>query len=307
MPLELTPDQEAKFFETGELPANLQVPVDAPAITPIEAPAIDLPSLTPPAAAPAPAQPDAATLLQRQLIEAESRRAATEQQLADLVGQLQALQAEVPDDTPDPNVDPFGHMQRQIANVSASIQQLQNDLATQQMQAAQASQFQQFVGQVRELRDAFIKTTPDFMDAYQHIRGVRLNDLRDAGIPENMLPAALLQDEIAVAQAAISVGKNPAQALYDMAKRHGYAGRPGTPAAAGTSGTNPVLAAAQAKLAQVQAGQAAAVSVPRGAPEVVLTPEALKNASNDDINKIVQSDDLWNKVAGGRPMGKDIF
>lgn len=308
--MDLTPDQEAKFFETGELPADVQQAA-APVLT-APAAAVELP-VTPAAAAPAaavvepPALPttDQYALLQRQLIEAESRRAATEQQLTDLVTQLQSMQNEAATvAAPDPNIDPFGHMQHQIANVNATIQNLQNDLYNQNAQAQQAAQLQQFIGAVREQRDAFVKTTPDFMDAYAHIRAVRANDLRDAGVPEHMLPAALLQDEMTVAQTAFASGKNPAAALYDMAKRHGYAAKAaGAPAAAAAA--NPVLAAA--KLAQVAAGQAAAVNLPRGAAEVVLTLETLKDASESDLNKLVQSDDLWNKVAGGRPAGKDIF
>ena len=298
---DMTPEQEAKFFETGELPPEIAAEAATPEPV-VEAPAA--PVAVP--AAPTPhADPYAA--LQRQLIEAESRRAASEQQLNDLVAQLQALQEQPAEAPPDPNVDPFGHLQHQVANINAAIQNLQGNLTAQTEQAQQAAQLQQFIGHVHTLRDEFLKTAPDFMDAYKHIRETRANDLRDAGIPEHALPAALLQDEMTIAQAAIAAGKNPAAALYDMAKRHGYMPRTATPAAGVPGATNPILAAAQARLAQVQAGQAAATNVPRGAAEVVLTLESLKDASDADMNKLVQSDDLWNKVAGGRATGKDIF
>lgn len=312
---ELTP-AEIKFFETGELPPELAPEVTPPVETPPSAPAaaVALPTEMPPAVAapdvvespvvpPASPAPDQYAVLQRQLIEAESRRAATEQQLSDLIGQLQALQtAKEVVEVPDPNVDPFGHLQHQISTVNTAIQNLQANLTQQQQQAQQATQLQQFVQQVHSLRDEFVKTTPDFNDAYKHVRDMRAADLRAAGVSEHTIPQVLLQDEMTISQAAIAAGKNPAAAIYDMAKRHGYAGKPTT-----TTPPNPALAAAAARLAQAQAGQAAAVAPPRGAAEVVFTPETLKDASDTDLNKIVQSDDLWNKVAGGHASGKNIF
>lgn len=302
---DLTP-AEAKFFETGELSPELAADVTPPVETPpVETPPVVTPPVVaaPPVAAPG---TDPYSTLQRQLIEAESRRAATEQQLTDLVTQLQALQQQGADVAPDPNTDPFGALQHQVATINASIQNLQAGLTAQNDQTVQVAQLQQFVGQVRSMRDEFLKTTPDFPAAYEHVRQIRANDLRDAGIPEHQLPAVLLQDEMTLAQAALVAGKNPAAAIYDMAKRHGYAAKPaaGLPA---TPPANPVLAAAQARLAQAAAGQAAAVAPPRGAAEVTYTLESLKDATDADINKVVQSDDLWHKVAGGRPAGKDIF
>lgn len=292
--MDLTPEQEAKFFETGELPPEatpVAAPVEVAQPQEVAAPAVQTP--TPPA----PPAVDPYTVLQRQLIEAESRRAATEQQLNDLVAQLQELR-EPPQAVPDPQTDPFGHLQHQVTAIGKAIQGLQSNLDTQTQQAQQAQQLQQFVTHVREQRDIFIKTNPDFADAYKHIREVRANDLRDAGVSEAQLPQMLFQDEMVVAQAAISAGRNPAQALYDMAKRHGYVVK--------TATTTPQPDAA-ARIALAQAGQAAAVAVPRGAVEVTLTPTTLKDAGEDDINKLVQSDELWQKVIGGHAAGKNIF
>src|SRR5574342_480122 len=90
MPFEMTPEQEAKFFETGELPPEATATAEQSAATPETPPAA---ATTTPAAAPAtPTAPSPYDALQRQLIEAEARRAATEQQLADLVAQLQGMQ-----------------------------------------------------------------------------------------------------------------------------------------------------------------------------------------------------------------------
>src|SRR5574341_718317 len=99
---DMTPEQEAKFFETGELPPELATQVAAPIEE--QAPPVVTPPAQPPVAQPPAQTTDPYTTLQRQLIEAEARRAATEQQLTDLVTQLQALQSTSQEaEVPDPN------------------------------------------------------------------------------------------------------------------------------------------------------------------------------------------------------------
>lgn len=295
---------ESKFFETGELPPELaaeQTPPATPAepdlftSAPVDPAPTETAGDTTPTTPTAPATPDPfLSNLQRQLVEAESRRLAAEQRLNDLMAQLQ--QAQTQQAAPDPTIDPFGHLQHQVSSISTAIQTLQQSMAQQDQQNALTQQLNSFVGQVREMRDAFSRTVPDFNDAYAHVRNMRMNDLRDAGIAEHMLPAALLQDEMTVAQTAIQSGRNPAQVIYDMAKRHGY-----TPKAAAAA----TAAAPATKVAQLIAGQAAAKNLPRAGADVAFSLETLKDASESDLNKLVQSDDLWNKTFGGH--GNDIF
>lgn len=299
----LTPAEMA-FFETGELPPELAQPdIAAP---PPSAPPLD-PGPDPAALAPTPDAPPASATptapaatvsdaLQRQLLEAETRRVAAETRLNDLLAQLQGLQEAAPA-APDPTTDPFGHLQHQIAQVQATLQGLQSQSAQLEAQQIQHAQIQGLVGQARSARDAFMKTTPDFKDAYEHIRNIRASDLRDAGVPEHLIPVALLQDEIALTQQAVAAGKNPAAVLYDIAKRHGYAAKPAAPAASSPA----------ARIEALKAGVAAAKDVPRtGMGDLHITPETLKNASPSDLDKLVQSDELWQKVVGGG-RSNDIF
>ena len=296
----LTPDEQA-FFETGELPSNLvaeqaaaqaaaepQAQADADAAT-IAAAAAQPQSVTPVAQVPA---QDNAEFLRQALLQEQQNRIALQQQLAQYQASQQR-QAETP--APNPEEDPLGAMMHQLANVNSTVAAMQAKLAEQQATQANAESLLNFQASMKNVRDEFVKATPDFDAAYVHLRSVRADDMRTVGVPDGKIQQILLQDEIAIAQTALQTGKNPAQVMYEMAKRHGYAGKPGTPTAPATS-----------KLDTLQAGMNAAKQPPAAAqPAADLTLAGIKNASDSDLDKLVQSDDAWAKFAGTG--GKSIF
>lgn len=273
---------EIAFFATGELPAELAAPAPAPAaVDPVAAPA------------PAPATPDPAAELAQQL-EADRRRAvALEASIARLSEKISAPPPPAPAPAPpNPQTDPLGSMMHQLAQVTKAVDTLQQNLTQQTQQAAQSAEFTQFATNLQNVRNEFTKATPDFPDAYKHLRTARADDYRDVGVPEDQIARALLQDEIAVAQNAIAQGKNPAQVIYNMAKRYGYAAKaaPATPAD---------------KIAALNAGADAGAALPRAGAESALTLAGLKDAGDSDLNKLVQDDKQWARLVGNRT--NDIF
>lgn len=226
-----------------------------------------------------------AEVLRQSLADANARAAQLEANLA----ALQKPAVAPPPDAPDPNTDPLGNMIHQLDQVNRNVAELQAKLAEQQNQSAQMTRFQQFQQQVGQLRDTFVKTTPDFDAAYTHLRDARTADLRSFGVPDTQIATQLFQEEVALAEAAIRQGRNPAEAAYEMAKRHGYA---------------PKAAAAPpaSKLDTIR--QAAGVTQPSQLPPAARVPEdislaTLKDADNATLNKIVSDPNSWAKLAGG--------
>lgn len=293
----LTPE-EIKFFETGELQPGMQpAPLPDPvAAAPSEAPAAPAPAPTAaapaaPAVAPAPSpehNAETAEIL-RQSLEA------TTQRVAELQASIQALQAKPPAapteaPAPDPNTDPLGHLLHKLETMGKAVADMQTQLSNQREQDSQLSQFQAFQARVNELRNVFVKTTPDFGDAYQYLRESRATDLKSFGLTPQDIQKTLLQEEISLSQIALQQGKNPAAAVYEMAKRHGYVPKAATPAAA------PV--APNDKLNAIQQAQAAAKNLPSTPQLEDITVEGLKGASDADLNKIVHDPSLWAKITG---------
>lgn len=296
---DLTPEEQ-RFFETGEIQPGMAQNAPSPIPDPIAnagigtgsppapapaAPAAPVPDVV--ALVPQPPQPppDVAEVLRRSLAEAQQRVAALEQHIV----QTQQPLAPKEPEAPDPATDPLGAMMHQIDTANKRILELQAQVQGQNQQQAQLQQFQQFKSHVESLRDQFIKTAPDFHDAYNHIRNVRMADLRNFGLAEPQIQATLLQDEVALAENAIRTGRNPAEVIYSMAKQHGYnpaahpAGAPPSPAA---------------KVEQIQQAQAAARQLPtHPTPPGEITLEALKAASDSDLNAMVLDPKAWDKIA----------
>lgn len=184
----------------------------------------------------------------------------------------------------------------QLKLVTDSVTAMQQKFDTQATQAAQTQQFVDFQQNIVGLRNEFAKTTPDFPQAYAHLRMQRMEDLRDLGVPESRLAEALLHDELAATQTAIAQGKNPAQVIYNMAKRGGYVAKPAPQGAPQT---------AEEKIAAIKNGTAADPVVQRADSTQQLTFAGLKDASDGDLNKLVQDPKQWANLVGN--IKNDIF
>jgi len=290
----LTPD-EIKFFETGDASVlGLSGDAPAPASAPVESPA---PSPVP-EPAPAPPPPPVEDIRAQQLAQEQAYRAQLEAQLRAINERLEQAAKPPPPPpkvAPDPAQDPYGHLMHEINSIKEALTGISQRTEAEQQQYAQQQQFLALKTKVETARNDFMKNTPDFQEAYQHLRNARAQDYRDVGIAEERIPEALLTDELAVSQNALKQGKNPAEVVYNMAKRYGY-----TPKAAAPAAVDPAK-----RVEQIIAGQKAADVPPRGAPTGEITLSSLKDASEADLNKVALDDKLWSKIVGG---GKnDIF
>jgi hypothetical protein len=289
----LTPEEQ-HFFESGgdtsqltpaPAPAGSIDPLDAAGLGNAPAPAPAAAPVDPPAPAPAPAPAaDPTELMRTALADAQRNAAALEARLAAATAPAPAQEPAAP----DPNTDPLGSMMHQLEQVNKNVQAMQERLNEQQSASQQQAAFQNFQRQVVALRDQFKVTNTDFDAAYAHIREARTADLKSYGVPETDIAAQLFREEVALSEAALKQGKNPAEAIYEMAKRHGY-GKPATAAPA------PAV-----KLEAVKKG--AAPTSPAALPATPVTEnitiESLKDASDADLNKLVTDPAAWSKIAG---------
>lgn len=295
-PLETTLSvEDQKFFETGEIQPGMQAdpipdPLAAAALGKPEPAIEEAPPVVAPVVEPVVEQhtvSDATRILQQNLAEAQQRVGALEQ----FIQQQKPVEPKV--EVPDPATDPLGNMIHQLDAVNKRVLELQTQLAEQQNQQANTNTFQAFQNQVRALKDEFVKTNADFPDAYAHMRSTRESDLRAYGVSEQQIKETIFREEAILAEAAIRSGKNPAEALYEMSKRHGYVPKVGAAPAAPVPPQTP-----KAKLDNVAAAQAAAKNLPKTPVTEDVTMESLKGASDADLNKLVLDDKTWGRIVG---------
>lgn len=292
MPPELTPEEEAAFWSSGRLPDNPAMTVlsSEPDERPEPAPKVEV---TP---EPAPkVEPQDNSLLERLLAEERQERRNLEAKLAE-----SSKKPVVEDPIPDAMEDPLGNIIAQLSKSNSRVESLERKLTERDERDDLQRQYGQFVDNVRALKAEFVKTAPDFDDAYNYIRDIRTQDLLDTGTPRAGIAQKLLAEEAQLAQTAMQNGKNPAEQMYAMAKRYGYAATAAKPAPA-------AQAKAEEKVDRLKNGQFASKPAARSAPPVAeLTAEGLKDASNSDLNNVVMDDKMWQQIVGGKSSG-DIF
>ena len=294
---ELSPDFE-NFFKTGELSDSLrtQLAPDAPppvVETPpavVETPPVETPPVdaTPPVETPPPVvEPQRNPYVEQLLQQQEEARKVLEKQVAELNARIQ--EASKPP-VPDPVTDPLGHMMHQMKEIQDKINEFQSKSAATQQETQQQQQAAQFANGVRAQVQDFIGKQPDYLQAYEHLKNVRTQDFRALGVPEQQIPAMLNQEELNITIQAVKQGKNPAQLVYDFAKRYGYVAKAPTETP-------------EQKVERLQKGAKAADHVAStAAPPKGVSFEAAKVASDAELTDLVSNH--WEELMGGR---KGIF
>jgi hypothetical protein len=168
-------------------------------------------------------------------------------------------------------------------------------------------QNQRLAAHVAATEQAFAQQAPDYYDAVEHLRKVRIQQYALAGLDEAEQQQALMADTYNWTRALLQKGRNAAEATYELAKSYGY-GPKSAPAdgqqprnADGTFAKPAVdskVEQAKADLRKVANGQAAAKSLgdsvgasPRnGMP----SPAELAAMDDDDFDKWTNSKN-WKK------------
>lgn len=286
-----TNDLDAFFSSGGNLPDSLQQ--QATPATPEPAVQQAAQPVQQEVKPEAPAQPDPAyAALQAQVNQLQQYGQSLERAVADLMKGPQAK----PDTPtpPDPDTDPIGHLMHQQAETAKMLKQVADRLGQNDATQAHKANLEAFVGQVKDMTAEYVKTNPEYANAYNHLRAIRTQDMRDMGVPEGQIKEMLLREELAVASRALQMGKHPAALLFDVAKRYGFVPKP--------------PAAPTKQMENLQKGQQAAPpQIPPAGPTPDLTLEAVKGMNGEQMDKLVESDELWHKVVGGKPQGNSIF
>jgi len=235
----------------------------------------------------APAKPEAMVPSARLREEADKRREVEQRYQRDmgkLEERLNRLQQVVtkPEDqpkAPDWDTAPLDAGKALAKDMQEVRQILQQRDHTENFRNAYAAQAQQFAAK-----------QPDFGQAYQHFVSSIAGELNDAGWTD---PAIIAQEvqrmEAAIASKAMQDGVNPAERIYAVAKRRGFAAP-----AANTNG------ATEEKVVEtLRKGQNAATSTAGagGSPSTGMSLAKLLEMDDTDFAKV--SDRDWKKIMGG--------
>jgi hypothetical protein len=302
----LTPAEQAHVDSAGAAALEPGAPTDAapsepPADVAAAAPPADPPGETSDAAADAPRAaedtrpkmvPHAALHEEREARKAAEKRAqALEARTNQIVEALRMVQtagaapspAAPAETAPTFDKDPSGHLLARFNELRQEVGALTQQRAADQHTAAINTAWQR----ARQLEQEFARQTPDHDAAVQHLRQVRHQQLAALGFTDPAVREHRLMTEAQqIALIAMSNNRNPAEALYEMAKLAGY--RATEPTAAATRPVEPAAPAA-ARLATAASGQrqAGALGTVRGSGPQPMNLQRLLELSDSEFTRAI--------------------
>lgn len=290
----MTPD-ETKYFETsGE--AGIPEPVETPTETKPE-PVVEKKE------EPRMIREEAYRREQDQRRQAEKEARELREQIAYFKGKLEQPQEKPkPVEIPDFSQDPATHLKHKIETVDETLRNLAKSTEEQkraaEMEATKARFYEDYGRKARE----FQRVTPDFAQAYNHALEMKKGELEDAGLEGADLEKTLTQWEEYVVATAMSRGKDPAEAIYKIAKRAGYTGekKEERPAPQRDPETGKFVSADE-KLENIERAQEKGKSLgslPGAGVTSAPSLEALLSMPRSESAKIVTDEAKWRKLMG---------
>lgn len=126
---------------------------------------------------------------------------------------------------PDFLEDPKGYIDAQAKQTQDALKQLKEGEAKRTEAEQQQQQVQQIVTTTLAKESEFVKTTPDYGDALNHLRNVRGQQLKMLypQATDQQIQQQIGREELTAAAQILQVGGNPAEFAYNYAKTMGYA------------------------------------------------------------------------------------
>lgn len=153
---------------------------------------------------------------------------------------------------------------------------------------------------MRSVREV-MQERPDFLAAYQHARQARVSELSALGFAPREALQITFENELEIIQNAYANGRNPADVIYDYARRHGYGGAGPSPSPHVNASRPKSHAMTEAeKVALAARGQAGSKSLSTvgGGSTGALTLEALAGMSDEEFAEATKGD-RWQRLLGG--------
>lgn len=160
---------------------------------------------------------------QAQEAKAETERLREEQRKRDAAWEKRFNDlANPPKPAPDPRQDLKGYLDHQLEPVLKVVQETTKEREERQERERASAQHNEFAHNVISREREFAKTTPDYETAAEHWKQERVKELIENGTDEDEAVRVMNGELLWSAEKALKSGKNPAEVLYNRAKRLGY-------------------------------------------------------------------------------------
>ena len=215
--------------------------------------------------------------IQKELIELKDKHARADERLK----MLGENNGKVPEPTYDE--DPLGYSKREIDRVKSQLEKVSNqDNLTELRGEVDRMRIQR---SVERMESSFERETPDYKKALEFYAISRAESISEMGY-EREEASELVRDEMAsIVSKAIETGKNPAEVIYKMSKRAGFAAKE--------------VSKETEKMDTLKKAESASRSLSDsgGKSRGEMTAEAIAEMSDDEFEKLSKAD--FKRAMGG--------
>jgi hypothetical protein len=167
-----------------------------------------------------------ATLLEernRHKAEQEQTKA-TLKQLQEQIAALSAPPKKDPPPEPDFAADPKSYVDHRVKSAVEKLEGAQQQTAKTAEQAQAEAAQTRFMTQLGQTEQTFLAAQPDYYDALNHLRGIRIAEITTLNpeLTQEQVIGALRHEELTLAAQLMRSGRDPHQVAYQLAKARGY-------------------------------------------------------------------------------------
>jgi hypothetical protein len=217
--------------------------------------------------------------LRKELDELKTKWTGGEKRLNDLLSKL-----EPKNEPPKYEENPLENLKARNDALEAQIKAIEEKDGQRTKEAETNTHLARFQSTVLSAEKAFAAKTPDYADAVGKVQEIWRAELEMAGIGEDQIDEVLSRKGAQFSYAAMQKGQNPAEAVYKLAQRIGYAPK------------EVVENKDKTTLKTIAKGQEAEKSLASSKSGSGFGLEALASMSDDDMDEFVSNPKNWNKL-----------
>lgn len=192
--------------------------------------------------------------------------------------------------------DPAANLKHENAQLRKDLGEIRDRLQKQDSATQQGDQMQKFASQVRARELAFAKEHPEYDKAAEFVAKVWRDEFIEAGWEEGEVDSMVFQKSLAMTRQAVQKEKDPAEAIWKIAKRNGFK------EAAADEPKDKKQSDGETKLKTIEKGLEASKAAGGGAGPDDLTLSSLSQMDDEAIDKLVSDPDWWNKQIRRTPL-----
>lgn len=177
-----------------------------------------------------------------------------------------------------------------IEALNKEVSKIKQEANQQKEQQRIQEEFNTFAEDVKGKTSEFAAKTPDYVEAYNHLVGSRLDELRILGYSEQQAKQMVAQQEVELAYISMQNGANPGETVYNLAKQRGF-----------VSKSDQRSAETSKKMDNIERGMSASMSLGSSSSnsDADLSLESFAHLEGQDLIDAVANDQAWNRLSKG--------